>query len=169
MLVKTQFYHSQKSSICDGLHLGPSSLQLESLDVLDNDIVSVNTGVLRQHHKDGYYEHNIYHYQVDSGICALSEAAPVKVLETGIAVETSSLPDEQLHPELDGDEVEKHSLSWKTDTSRILGTGSVMSKTALLPKGSHTICQELGLPNDLSFKFAEEFATCQDESVSISG
>ena len=66
------------------------------------------------------------------------------------------LPDGQLDPELDGDEVEKDSLNCETDTSRIVPTGSVMSKTALSPKD--TYChEELELPNGLpSFKFAEE-------------
>jgi hypothetical protein len=66
------------------------------------------------------------------------------------------LPDGQLNPELDGDEVEKDNLNCETDTSRIVRTGSVMSKTALSPKD--TYCQEeLELPNGLSsFKFTEE-------------
>ncbi|XP_062203939.1 uncharacterized protein LOC133906156 isoform X2 [Phragmites australis] len=97
---ETQFCSSQKTSICDGLHLCP----IESVDALDNDIPYFNTGVLHQHHKEEYYEHN--EDQVTSGIHAMSEAAPIKVLDNGIAlvqaVETSGLPDEQLNPELEG-------------------------------------------------------------------
>ncbi|XP_039835739.1 uncharacterized protein LOC120696801 isoform X9 [Panicum virgatum] len=58
----------------------------------------------------------------------------------------------QLNPELEDDEVEKHSLNCEKDTSQILGiTRSVQSKTSLLPKDSHTIYwKEQELPNDLS-------------------
>lgn len=125
---ETQFYHSQKASICDGLKLGPSSLQVESLDALDSDILYVNTGVLEQHHKEGYYEPSVY--QITSGICTMSEAEPFEVLETGKDVKTPSKLDEQLNPGLDGDEAEKHSLDCCTDTS------PVMSKRTLSSPGS---------------------------------
>ncbi|XP_025806017.1 uncharacterized protein LOC112884714 isoform X3 [Panicum hallii] len=69
----------------------------------------------------------------------------------------------QLNPELEDDEVEKHSLNCEKDTSQILGiTRSVLSKTALLPKDSHTIYwQEQELPNDLS---PLKSGTCQSNS-----
>ncbi|XP_062203004.1 uncharacterized protein LOC133905272 isoform X3 [Phragmites australis] len=130
-------------------------------------------GVLHQHHKEEYHEHN--EDQVTSGIHAMSKAVPIKVLESGIAlakgVSTSALPDEQLNPELEGGKVEKHSSSCEKDTSTILGTGSVMNKTTLLPDDSHTAYfQEQEIPNDLSaFKSAEESAICLDGSVFGSG
>ena len=71
----------------------------------------------------------------------------------------------QLNPELEDDEVEKHSLNCEKDTSQILGiTRSVQSKTSLLPKDSHTIYwKEQELPNDLSpLKSGKEFAICLD-------
>jgi hypothetical protein len=93
------------------------------------------------------------------------------VLETGIAVETLSLVDEQLNPLLDGVEVEKHSLNYEANTGQILGTVSVTSNTTLVPKDGHTICcQEMELPNGLSlFLFPEESGICQYASVSGSG
>lgn len=105
----------------------------------------------------------------------MSEAAPIKVLESDIAlvqaVETSALPDEQLNPELKGDEVEKHSLNCEKDNNQILGMRSSMSKRHLLSKDSHTIyCQEQELPSDLSpFESAKEFAISLDESFVRSG
>ncbi|KAJ1264909.1 hypothetical protein BS78_08G037600 [Paspalum vaginatum] len=122
-------------------------------------------GVLRQHQTEDYSEHNVD--QVASGICDMLEASPVKELENGIAqihaAETSALPDKQLK----GGVVEKHSLNCEKDTSQILGSGSLLSKTALLPKGSRTVyCQEQELTHELStFTSADGSAIRQDESV----
>ncbi|ONM33919.1 uncharacterized protein [Zea mays] len=160
---ETQFYHPQKASISDGLHLGPSSLQVESLDALDSDILYVNTGVLEQHHKEGYYEPSVY--QITSGICTMSEAEPFEVLETGKDVKTPSKLDEQLNPGLDGDEAEKHSLDCGTDTS------PVMSKRTLSSPGSGP-CQQYvnesttstqstdNHPNDLPAPRSPEQSAC---------
>ncbi|ONM33924.1 hypothetical protein ZEAMMB73_Zm00001d041889 [Zea mays] len=170
---ETQFYHPQKASISDGLHLGPSSLQVESLDALDSDILYVNTGVLEQHHKEGYYEPSVY--QITSGICTMSEAEPFEVLETGKDVKTPSKLDEQLNPGLDGDEAEKHSLDCGTDTS------PVMSKRTLSSPGSGP-CQQYvnesttstqstdNHPNDLPAPRSPEQSACfQNDNDSGSG
>ncbi|WVZ88504.1 hypothetical protein U9M48_035021, partial [Paspalum notatum var. saurae] len=126
-------------------------------------------GVLWQHQIEDYGEHNVD--QVASGICDMLEASPVKELENGVAqihsAETSALPDKQLNPELEGCVVEKHSLNCDKDTSQFLGSGSLLSKTVLCPKGSRTVyCQEQELTHGLStFTSAEGSAIRQDESV----
>ncbi|KAL6641829.1 hypothetical protein ACP70R_020010 [Stipagrostis hirtigluma subsp. patula] len=165
---ETQFYSSQKTSS------RPSSAPLESPNALDNLILGSNTRVLQQHHKEEYYERN--EDQVTSGIHVMSEAAPIKVLDSGVgpvqAVDTSAVLDEQLNPELEDDKVEQHSFIFTCEkgSSDVLDSPSVMV-ISHFPKGTYTTYdQEQELHNNLSApKSHETSAICQDGSVSGSG
>lgn len=103
------FCISQSTTIVD--EVNSDSSQLESVDALDNHIVSSNE------------ECNLHNARVTEGIHAsvMSEAAQVAVPESGkmlqLDVETLALPDEQLTRKLEGDDLEVQSFSHGEDES----------------------------------------------------